>query len=292
MSALVDCTKSPYPRCCGFLYLRFVLPSDQLWDWFEPYLMDDESFVISVNPTRNTTIGEFCERLLVDEKYFNTVLPRLPTRFKNRYGPHLCSMAEHRRRRAENLENIDNFVAGETCSAFVRGEWVEGVIVSVSQYYPTVAVQLGADKQEDLDIGYVSLNKAHSKRSRGTESSTEHRHGGASGASSASKEDLLREFKRRQSERALAVGKVPFVFFPLSLRRTTRSVHPPSSRPCRRRWTSTDGDTSAFAKTSQTLTTLIQSHLHPPAAALPAPPSCGSTLLPSVDCTAFLPRCV
>ncbi|KAK1445094.1 pre-mRNA-splicing factor 38 like protein [Babesia gibsoni] len=58
MVSLIDCNKSPYPRCCGFLYLRFVLPSDQLWDWFEPYFMDDEPFVVSVNPSRSTTIDE------------------------------------------------------------------------------------------------------------------------------------------------------------------------------------------------------------------------------------------
>lgn len=30
MVSFVDCRKSPYPRCCGFLYLRFVLPSDDV----------------------------------------------------------------------------------------------------------------------------------------------------------------------------------------------------------------------------------------------------------------------
>ncbi|ORM39992.1 Pre-mRNA-splicing factor 38B [Babesia sp. Xinjiang] len=212
MEDLVDCTKSPYPRCCGFLYLRFVLPSDQLWVWFEPYLMDDESFVVSVNPTRKTTIGEFCERLLVADKYFNTVLPRLPVRFKNRYGPHLCSMSEHRRRRVRNLENIDDFVPDKTAYAFIHGEWVEGKIESVAMDYPTVTLIMSDGEKESVDIGYVSLTKigqSDSKRHR----ESDFRGSSRSKASESpkefknSKDALLREFKRRESERALAVGK-------------------------------------------------------------------------------------
>ncbi|CDR97334.1 PRP38 family protein, putative [Babesia bigemina] len=236
MTALVDCPKSPYPRCCGFLYLRFVLPSDQvrslngavmswppqLWDWFEPYLMDDESFVVSAHPTRKTTIGEFCERLLVDDKYFNTVLPRLPMRFKNRHGPHLYSMAEHRRRRVRNLESIDDFAPGKSASAFISGDWVECTIQSVSDDYPTVTVSLTSGEEQTVDIGYVSLGKtgkSGSKRGRESESPEadgsgrkpghvdRHRARDGSPGSTKSKEALLREFKRRESERALAVGK-------------------------------------------------------------------------------------
>jgi pre-mRNA-splicing factor 38B len=31
-----------YIRGVGFLYLRYCCPPKQLWDWFEPYLDDDE----------------------------------------------------------------------------------------------------------------------------------------------------------------------------------------------------------------------------------------------------------
>ncbi|GFE53481.1 PRP38 family protein, putative [Babesia ovis] len=219
MESLIDCTKSPYARCCGFLYLRFVLPSDQLWDWFEPYLLDDETFVVSVNPSRKTTIGEFCERLLVEDKYFNTVLPRLPARFKNKHGPHLCTMSDHRRRRLRNLEKIDEFVTGKDVTAFVRGEWVEGTIQSVAEDYPTVTLELNNGEKESVDIAYVSLSKhvkLNSKRHRdsgshGSRGSSDdddrHETYGKSRKANSSKDDLLREYKRRESERALAVGK-------------------------------------------------------------------------------------
>lgn len=207
MVSFVDCRKSPYPRCCGFLYLRFVLPSDDLWDWFEPYFMDDESFVVSVNPSRSTTIGEFCERLLVDEKYFNTVLPRLPVRFKNRYGAQLYAMSEHRRRRVRNLDALDAFAPGERVFACIRGDWVEAEIESVGADYPVVNLALKTGEKESVDIGYVSLSdpsKAAGKRSR-DESSRSRSPSGERGA--GSKDDLLRKFKQRQQEKALAVGK-------------------------------------------------------------------------------------
>ncbi|EDO08447.2 pre-mRNA-splicing factor 38B family protein [Babesia bovis T2Bo] len=211
MEDLIDCTKSPYPRCCGFLYLRFVLPSDQLWAWFEPYLMDEETFVMSVNPTRKTTIGKFCESLLVEDRYFNTVLPRLPSRFKNMYGPYLCGMDEHRRRRVRNLENYGDFVPGKKVSAFVKGEWVDVKIESVDLDYPTVTVQLSNGESESLDVAYISLSKTSqpgNKRHR--DESIDDRDRKGTGNSSVrhgeSREALFREYKRRESDRVLAVG--------------------------------------------------------------------------------------
>jgi len=40
--ALINHTDSPYIRGVGFMYLRYTLPPNMMWDWFEPYLDDEE----------------------------------------------------------------------------------------------------------------------------------------------------------------------------------------------------------------------------------------------------------
>lgn len=67
--------------------------------------------------SRLFVLGEYVESLLTEDKYFNTVLPRLPVRVKNLYGTQLMAMDEHRKRKAENTANIDRFVLGASVQA-------------------------------------------------------------------------------------------------------------------------------------------------------------------------------
>ena len=69
VTALLTHPDSPYIRCAGFLYLRYVCVPAQLWNWFESFLLDEESFSPSGNPDSTTTIGSWCHGLLTDLKY-------------------------------------------------------------------------------------------------------------------------------------------------------------------------------------------------------------------------------
>ncbi|XP_030952944.1 pre-mRNA splicing factor SR-like 1 isoform X3 [Quercus lobata] len=42
MHGLLKHTDSPYIRCIGFLYLRYAADPKTLWNWFEPYVKDEE----------------------------------------------------------------------------------------------------------------------------------------------------------------------------------------------------------------------------------------------------------
>ncbi|EPB82678.1 hypothetical protein HMPREF1544_10581 [Mucor circinelloides 1006PhL] len=76
---MIDHVDSPYIRAIGFLYLRYVCAPAQLWDWFQYYLEDEEEITISsgVNPTK-ITIGKLCRMLITEQKFQNTMLPRIP----------------------------------------------------------------------------------------------------------------------------------------------------------------------------------------------------------------------
>ena len=81
MEGLLDHPDSPHIRALGFLYLRYCSQPSELWDWFEPYLVDDERLPIHSGNTgmpKEISIGEFCTTLLKEQKWFNTMLPRIP----------------------------------------------------------------------------------------------------------------------------------------------------------------------------------------------------------------------
>ena len=77
IKTLITHADSPYIRCVGFLYLRYVCDPKQLWAWVEPYLADEEKFSEEGNNS-TTTIGEWIKRLLEGQEYHDTMLPRLP----------------------------------------------------------------------------------------------------------------------------------------------------------------------------------------------------------------------
>jgi pre-mRNA-splicing factor 38B len=77
IKSLLTHTDSPYIRCTGFLFLRYVCEPKALWGWYEPFLNDEEKFSEEGNTTM-TTIGEWLRRLLIEQEYHDTMLPRLP----------------------------------------------------------------------------------------------------------------------------------------------------------------------------------------------------------------------
>ncbi|CAM6093740.1 unnamed protein product [Calypogeia fissa] len=77
VQGLLNHGDSPYIRAVGFLYLRYVGDSKSLWGWFEQYVTDDEEFAPGSN-ARMTTMGLYVRDLLLDQYYFDTLLPRIP----------------------------------------------------------------------------------------------------------------------------------------------------------------------------------------------------------------------
>ncbi|KAJ6999242.1 hypothetical protein NC653_010047 [Populus alba x Populus x berolinensis] len=64
-------------RNVGFLYLRYAGDPKTLWNWFEPYIKDDEEFSPG-SGGRKTTIGIYVRDLLLGQYYFDTLFPRIP----------------------------------------------------------------------------------------------------------------------------------------------------------------------------------------------------------------------
>lgn len=79
MNLMLDHVDSPYIRCIGFLYLRYAAEPKTLWQWYEPYLYDEEKVRVEANTSRGeTTVGAYIRSLLTNMDYYGTKLPRLP----------------------------------------------------------------------------------------------------------------------------------------------------------------------------------------------------------------------
>eukprot|EP00922_Rhytidocystis_sp_ex-Travisia-forbesii_P048503 GHVS01072241.1.p1 GENE.GHVS01072241.1~~GHVS01072241.1.p1 ORF type:complete len:634 (-),score=127.25 GHVS01072241.1:199-2100(-) len=165
VSQLLDHVDSPYIRCAGFLFLRYIHPPEKLWSWYEPYFIDNEEFTPGADKQRITTMGEYVETLITEDKYFSTVLPRLPVKIKNQYGAQLIAMDEHRARKRENLAKLDEISAyGTSVDACSNGDWLEGIVINVVDNGPgrtCLLIKLEDDSQEEIDIGLVSARPPH-----------------------------------------------------------------------------------------------------------------------------------
>lgn len=50
ITGLLNHQDSPYIRCIGFLYLRYVCDPKEIWQWISPYIDDEEEFAPSSDP--------------------------------------------------------------------------------------------------------------------------------------------------------------------------------------------------------------------------------------------------
>eukprot|EP00250_Pteridium_aquilinum_P016918 c23364_g1_i1 orf=318-1613(+) len=88
MQGLLNHGDSPYIRAVGFLYLRYVGDPKTLWGWYEQYVKDDEEFAPG-SSGKKTTMGVYIRDLLLDQYYFDTLLPRIPVPILRQITTHL-----------------------------------------------------------------------------------------------------------------------------------------------------------------------------------------------------------
>ncbi|XP_050092838.1 pre-mRNA-splicing factor 38B [Anopheles aquasalis] len=69
---------SPYIRALGFMYLRYTQPPADLFDWYEPYLIDDEEIDVKAGGGQTMTIGQMIRQWLTKLDWFSTLFPRIP----------------------------------------------------------------------------------------------------------------------------------------------------------------------------------------------------------------------
>lgn len=161
LKRLIDNTDNPYVRCAGFLFIRFGLAPDKLWQWLGEYVLDDEELRPAKDSEWFTTIGEFVEGLLSQDKYYSTVLPRLPMSTKRQLEAKLAPIIQYRKRTKANLDLLDVYrLEHVKIEAISHGDWISGTTLELVDEHPSrlkVRVRLEDSTEEIIHIGKVIL---------------------------------------------------------------------------------------------------------------------------------------
>lgn len=161
---LINSQESPFVRCVGFLFVRFALDPGQLWSWLGEYVLDEEEFHPAKDSDWVTTVGEFVEALLSQERYYSVVLPRLPMGAKRGLEAKLAMVPQFRKRTQANQRLLDVYrrddVQVEACPE-EDGTWQSGWTVELDDTHPTrpkLKVMLKSGKEVSVHIGRVILS--------------------------------------------------------------------------------------------------------------------------------------
>lgn len=155
--------ESPYIRCVGFLYLRYLTEPKELWKRLSKYIFDEENFTPTANTKIKITIGEYVENLLKDYDYYGTRLPKIPTQIEREVKAKLLLVEEKRERKRKNVEKLNVFSMNTSCSAvsFQDDNWHDGVIISIINNNRQVYVRFlnGSDELMNMYESYKTENK-------------------------------------------------------------------------------------------------------------------------------------
>mmetsp|Transcript_56627 Transcript_56627/g.175558 ORF Transcript_56627/g.175558 Transcript_56627/m.175558 type:complete len:636 (-) Transcript_56627:242-2149(-) len=161
LGRLIDNVDNAYVRCIGFLYIRFGLHPDQLWSWLGEYVLDDEELRPQKDSEWVTTIGEFVEGLLSQDKYYSTVLPRLPMSTKRQLDGKLAPIPQCRKRTKANAELLEVYrEEGVRVEANLGGSWRQGITMELIEDAPSrlkVLVRMEDDTEEVVHLGKMIL---------------------------------------------------------------------------------------------------------------------------------------
>ena len=75
---LLNHVDSPYIRAMGFMFIRYCQHPSNFWEWFEPYLEDDEEIDPKAGGGCTMTIGQMVRSFLLKPDWYGTLFPRIP----------------------------------------------------------------------------------------------------------------------------------------------------------------------------------------------------------------------
>lgn len=218
---LVEGGDNSYIRCAGFLFIRFGLAPDQHWFWLGEYVLDDDELPAK-DGERNMTIGEYVECLMTQDRYYSTVLPRLPASSKRQLEVHLAGVPQCRKRAQANTRLLDVYQQkGLRVEALLEdGNWHAGESVGLAdsaQSRHKLRVHIdGREGETTVHLGRVIL--------------TDDRHGPSGGLGRRSPvvdwtrdkgkpaAELLDELRKREQDRAVCSTKNEYARRPVSFK--------------------------------------------------------------------------
>jgi len=76
LESLVESKQSPFLRVLGFLYIRYCVKREEVWEWLSPYIDEQQKIQIERLTETHWALGKLVRTLLTETKYYDTHLPR------------------------------------------------------------------------------------------------------------------------------------------------------------------------------------------------------------------------
>jgi len=153
VEALLSASEPALVRALGFLYLRYVCPPAQLWKWCEDTIYDE----LTAEPTylaggSSTTLSAWLRAVLTDQKYYGTILPRIPVKIEREIKVKLLLVDEAVSRARDNARTLDAFAVGAKVRAIYADEthepaWYDAIIEGVDDGADASDVKGGKTKK-------------------------------------------------------------------------------------------------------------------------------------------------
>jgi len=170
VQGLLDYYDNAFVRAIGFLYLRYLLPAKDLWKWFSPYFDDDQEFSPGADG-KVVKMKDFAQNLLQQQKYYGTLLPRIPHKIERAYKTRLLKRQMVKQRDVKNEEFRNELMAG----AQVRAQWQDlkwyaAVIDECCEDGQFVVTFTDYDDQCTVSIGQIQRPNHRGRHSPSTSS--------------------------------------------------------------------------------------------------------------------------
>jgi len=116
---------SAYVRCLAYLYLRYVCHPSDLWNWCEIGLKEDVDDKLILCGDTASTVANWLQSLLTDQKYYGTILPRIPIKIEREIKVKLILLEESRNRAKINTTKLHCFLPGTKVRAIYADQETE-----------------------------------------------------------------------------------------------------------------------------------------------------------------------
>jgi len=160
---ITDSHVSTVVRCVGFLFIRYTVPPEELWEKLEEFILDDAKIQPRDGGKASAiTVGEYIEGLLLKDKYYSTPLPRIPASVRRKLEEKIAPLTQYRKRTSANHRIFSRGLpeANMPVEVSIGGHWHYGRATEVLTKIPSrlkVRVKLESGDEHVAHIGKVVL---------------------------------------------------------------------------------------------------------------------------------------
>lgn len=175
---LINHNDSPYIRALGFMYIRYTQPPVDLWDWYEPYLEDEEEIDVKAGGGQVMSIGEMLRHFLSKLEWFSTLFPRIPVPIQKDLERKLSNWRAQNKGKIHSITEETSVTETVDTTEAIEDHWEDDSAARKSSSHSEGIVKDDNSKERlktDL-VEEISREKGRQRREKHGSSSKHHHH--------------------------------------------------------------------------------------------------------------------